>query len=347
MKKNILIIGNGFDIDLGLPTRYTDFAKSEEWSQFEKECDEKTQTVIGKLKKDYADDQEILKQVKLFKPLFYRLQEAKNRENSWFDIEGILRSYSMDNCCMRSDSSNYDEKAENAKATVVESFRESEEKVFQSLCKSLHHYLKHITKKENQSLKKDSCAAQLLKVLCDNDNSKTYKTYNFNYTGLYGFAQTLYNSKFYGEHVHGSIQEKDSIILGIEDKCETPEGYEFLKKVFNYYYRSHHIRFELEEADTIIFFGLSFGDIDYPYFKEFFNKQSTCTNKEGKHIIIFTYDKESRMQILRNISRLNDHRLDELINSNTFKIYCTKSEYHEDDKELNKILADIIKSCEK
>lgn len=28
MAKKILIIGNGFDIDLGLRTRYSDFAKS-------------------------------------------------------------------------------------------------------------------------------------------------------------------------------------------------------------------------------------------------------------------------------------------------------------------------------
>jgi hypothetical protein len=29
----VLIIGNGFDLDLGLKTRYSDFAKSKEWNQ--------------------------------------------------------------------------------------------------------------------------------------------------------------------------------------------------------------------------------------------------------------------------------------------------------------------------
>ena len=29
--KNVLIIGNGFDLDLGLPTRYSDFAESNYW----------------------------------------------------------------------------------------------------------------------------------------------------------------------------------------------------------------------------------------------------------------------------------------------------------------------------
>ena len=31
MPNNILIIGNGFDLDLGLKTKYSDFAKSDFW----------------------------------------------------------------------------------------------------------------------------------------------------------------------------------------------------------------------------------------------------------------------------------------------------------------------------
>lgn len=31
MAKRLLIIGNGFDIDLGLKTRYSDFSKSNNW----------------------------------------------------------------------------------------------------------------------------------------------------------------------------------------------------------------------------------------------------------------------------------------------------------------------------
>lgn len=33
MPKRLLIIGNGFDIDLGLRTRYSDFANSESWEK--------------------------------------------------------------------------------------------------------------------------------------------------------------------------------------------------------------------------------------------------------------------------------------------------------------------------
>lgn len=33
MSKKVFIIGNGFDLDLGMNTRYSDFAKSEYWPQ--------------------------------------------------------------------------------------------------------------------------------------------------------------------------------------------------------------------------------------------------------------------------------------------------------------------------
>lgn len=33
MSKGIIILGNGFDLDLGLKTRYSDFVKSPQWKQ--------------------------------------------------------------------------------------------------------------------------------------------------------------------------------------------------------------------------------------------------------------------------------------------------------------------------
>lgn len=40
--KNVLIIGNGFDLDLGLPTRYSDFAKSEYWPKLDRVPDRRS-----------------------------------------------------------------------------------------------------------------------------------------------------------------------------------------------------------------------------------------------------------------------------------------------------------------
>lgn len=34
MYNNVLILGNGFDLDLGLKTKYSDFTGSDEWRKY-------------------------------------------------------------------------------------------------------------------------------------------------------------------------------------------------------------------------------------------------------------------------------------------------------------------------
>jgi len=65
MTKNIFIIGNGFDLDLGLKTKYSDFAHSDYWPQYDG-------SIIPNLK-SYLED--------------------KRDTESWFDIENELLNY--------------------------------------------------------------------------------------------------------------------------------------------------------------------------------------------------------------------------------------------------------------
>lgn len=58
----LLIIGNGFDLDLGRKTRYSDFAKSEFWP------------------KDLDSD-------------LYEHLNQKSKIERWFDLEGELANY--------------------------------------------------------------------------------------------------------------------------------------------------------------------------------------------------------------------------------------------------------------
>lgn len=68
MAKKILIIGNGFDIDLGLKTRYSDFSDSKDWK------------VLMKKTLPYDSD------------LLGELLQAKTTE-AWFDIEKTMNDY--------------------------------------------------------------------------------------------------------------------------------------------------------------------------------------------------------------------------------------------------------------
>ena len=62
-----LVIGNGFDLDLGMNTRYSDFAKSEYWP------------------KDVSSSNHNLQQY---------LNERKDMD-CWFDLEQCLLDYCM------------------------------------------------------------------------------------------------------------------------------------------------------------------------------------------------------------------------------------------------------------
>ena len=68
MSKVVFVIGNGFDIDLGLKTKYSDFAGSKFWKNLIAD------TFV------YSQD------------LLAALEEAKRTE-TWFDIEKTMEHY--------------------------------------------------------------------------------------------------------------------------------------------------------------------------------------------------------------------------------------------------------------
>lgn len=55
----------------------------------------------------------------------------------------------------------------------------------------------------------------------------------------------------------------------------------------------------MDEANEIVFFGHSINGMDFPYFKDFFMKQSQPSG-DSKRITIFTYDVASEEGIRHN-----------------------------------------------
>lgn len=72
MSKAIIILGNGFDIDLGLKTRYSDFAKSSQWAglMMSNDNSQNNSMLLGFLKNKYD-------------------------VNRWIDIEAALLEYAL------------------------------------------------------------------------------------------------------------------------------------------------------------------------------------------------------------------------------------------------------------
>lgn len=273
MKKKVFIIGNGFDIDLGWKTRYSDFV--------------------------YSDFCPIIRG-EASCPMEEYLAERIAIER-WYDLEVLLKEYAS------------------TSFNTNESLNEKDEAFFNNLKDSLTCYIRN---EEQKRVDGDSLAAHVLKAVIENGFFSSIFT--FNYTNLSSIARNLkIVSRFDYQSVHGCA-ENSSIILGVDDHCELRDGYSYLRKVFSEHYSSHHIRYDLQECDEVAFFGHSLGDMDYPYFLDFFNAQSHCSNrKDGKRITIFTKDNSSRIQILEQLRKMNAGQTEHLQNDNDLTFVMT------------------------
>ena len=119
----VLIIGNGFDIDLGLKSRYSDFATSQLWID----------NIDAKIN-EYSSDS-----------LMNSLFNAKNKEN-WFDIEQTMLDYVL-NLMKLYDKTNYE-------------FDSNEDKkAYTLVCQLLKQYL--IKESNSVSINKKSIAVKI------------------------------------------------------------------------------------------------------------------------------------------------------------------------------------------
>ena len=292
MKKKVLILGNGFDLDLGWKTSFQEFVRSDYWPLKNKQ------------------------------PNFPMADHIASRINveRWYDVEAILKEFASGTTLYRHKS------------------LPQEEAFFFELKEGLTGYLKEV---EKESVKADSLAARVLKAVVGNG---LFTIYTFNYTDLHGIASKIgLHKSFDYESVHGRVDDS-SIILGVDDKCYLRPGYSnYLRKVFSEHYRPHHLRYDLQECDEVVFFGHSLGDIDYPYFSDFFNTQSNCVSrKDSKYITVFTKDNRSRIQILEQLRNMNGGHTEQLLNDNDFKLIMTENP---DTNLVNDLFEHLRKDC--
>lgn len=274
-----MIIGNGFDLDLGLKTRYSDFAKSEYWP-----------------KKDFYFENNLQK----------AMSDAACKD-AWFDLEQVLADYAA---------------TQDGDAFTPQSpYCYEDKNFFNQLTNNLTLYLHN--EQKTCTIQKDSIAAKVLRSVVNNGYFSSI--YSFNYTDISYLASKLGIQVNKYEHVHGCLKDS-SIILGVDDKVDLRKGYSFLYKTFNKSYTSHHIQYDLQEADEVVFFGHSLGPNDYHYFEQFFRYQcqESFDRKDMKRITFFTYDDKSRISLLEKLREMNDKRTDLLFMLNDVDFICTK-----------------------
>ncbi len=264
MKQGVLVIGNGFDLDLGLKTSFNNIFS--EWDPHED----------------------------IQSSLLYELVCSRTGDEWNLLKRNIRKIYSSDR------NLNFHK--------IV-----NDDKCHKEMIWHIISYLECMDK----TMDEDSYAYRLINSIRDNGK---FSIYSFNYTDSVERCTNLSVN-----HVHGKYQD-NSVILGTEDNETADRGLCFLQKSFSPYYESSDLKYELNKCDTIIFFGHSLGKADYLYFQDFFKKQS----KEGlpeeadkKKIVIFTYNEESRRNILFQLFSMNEHRLDRFYQQNDFEVILT------------------------
>ncbi len=287
MNNKVLILGNGFDIDLGLKTKYRDFADSEFWP-FNEDS--------GILYPENNRATNLLRDV---------LNERKLDVSTWFDLESIMSEFAVHGSKNEFDGHDI----------------EQDKRDYDVLVESLSNYLNKI---QQERVKENSIAAIVLRAIIQNGYFSDI--YSFNYTDLHLIARNLrIPNDFNYSHMHGSLAEK-SIILGIESQSKFDPEYRFMCKEYNPNYSSHLIRQRLESANEVVFFGHGLSEIDYHYFEQLFSMCSTenIIAENTKWLSFFTYDESSRMDLLDRLQEMNNRRLDLMFGNNQLQFFKTK-----------------------
>ena len=294
--KLVLVIGNGFDLDLDLPTSYSDFMNSSLFLDFLQE-----ETIRKYHKYEITKDN-----------ILQYLHQQKNLKN-WIDIEVELKSLATKT------TNDINEKGHTYPKKNVAS--EEIEQSFEVLRKQLCWYLNMMP---YDFINKNSFSIRLLGIV--NQYPELCEIISYNYTDINKLEDFVGDINIPIDHVHGTVRDR-SLIIGFQDNVEIDKSFSFMIKSFSPYFRSHNVRRKLLEANEIIFFGHSLGETDYHYFEDLFKFQSQpelC--KESKILRLFTYDEKSRIDILFQLRAMNNKRTDMLFELNDFEIYRTKDD---------------------
>lgn len=296
-----LIVGNGFDIDMGLPSRYSDFIRSKEWN------DAVNGFNIYLQQKDYQKHS-----------LIAQLQMASTN-SQWFDIEQEIHRFIVSH-------------PDNTEMDVRDIRSE-----FEVIKKALTNYLKRITSTFTADNSKVSTALHYRMRECPLTVTEIY--FNYTYPHQYiklPIQQAIFNgAQHWVTFVHGSLRDND-IVLG----CDLQEGEQVNRQLsFMYKYnqlkKANHIARNILEAKEIIFFGHSINEMDFGYFKEFF-KVASASPIPIRHLTIITYDDESERNIKDNIRNQGISVSDLYSNLWTFDIIKTSKLYENDAEEGKK-----------
>ena len=190
---------------------------------------------------------------------------------------------------------------------------------YKYLVSRLHEYLSAVYPYKRDNKIDITIPVDILKSI--KNNRRFNLIYTFNYTDptyiLEKYAGYSKNEMPRVKYMHGSLSD-NNIVLGFNEDLSLPLDYDFMFKCDKI--EPHNLANDLLDADEIIVYGLSFGQIDGIYFKPLLEQLSTViTTKRKPRFSIITYDDNSAKSIMRNLRAMGISR-ERLNNVSEFKI---------------------------
>lgn len=270
MKKTI-ILGNGFDLNLGFPTSYKDFIASTAF----------TSNLWSGMPFAYG--------VGSHPSNLFRYIQSKAAENPrWTDIEKLLSEYSKKGEVSIS--------TRRGSASVPNVSTQEIYGYYEQLKNSLRDYLRSI--KFQEKANRSSLAYSFLSAI-SGYNGADLSVLSFNYTLPEKIFPEL-NLKGKIVNIHGNIES--DIILGINDSGLYDSSYSYMVKTKDYVSQLSLVREKILEADELVIFGHSLGETDRDYF------QNTLPFLH-KRVIIITKNVFSNEEIRNELMSINAYHV--------------------------------------
>lgn len=323
-RKIVLILGNGFDLDLGLKTSYKAFWESEfcpkrypaplihhlnqcwpdnrnavKWYDLENELLNYYNSIPDpRIGKDILTEEEI-ELLKVFTAYDYRCYKFHDRLEVVSSLvnKGVL---SLSDGPLQTVH-------EHLKEDGLQSPIWRDKKALGLIKDGLCNYLKSIDKPISDSV---SSAFHLLLALKKTAEAGDFiDIFTFNYTRVQFRGHSIDGIPVH--YMHGNCED-GKIIIGTRDDLKMAKEYDFLLKAMDDSFTPPDIVTPLKEADEVIIFGHSLGENDRQYFAPFFLRQADYDNPVRKDITIFTRDDNSKVEIKRALQKMTDGKLSAL-----------------------------------
>lgn len=266
--KRIVVLGNGFDIDLGLKTKYTDFLRSE---VYKKHLVKPNDVMIKQSGFDERYTHNLFN---------YFAEQNRIQKSTWGGIESSLFELSRNNGrCYTIKGTRIGEKI----VCHPNDYDDYLDNSFSLIKKVFMEYLNCL---DYSRINEESNAYKLFYDIAFDTQTEII---TFNYTSLSKLTKKDIVANIH--HIHGSLEE-GWIILGYQPTIDHRGEYVKMEKSNDPHWQDNKLFEKLKKADEIVFFGLSFADSDMWYFEDFF-KAIARGSVMRKRVVLYCYSLNS------------------------------------------------------